>query len=270
MPNVDVFLQNLPQPLPSNPVKRIQWIARELALGCIEEYWHKEMYQNPLIEIQNYLYSKGTTHATLSDDSYIRPLEYLDKYYKRRFEDRTSYYLSLLERFGYIDENYELAKSAFDLLEENEPYNIFISYKRSDSSAFALLVLERLKQQNFVPFVDMATKVGDNWYDELHNRIKECDYFIILLGRNTLKSDMTIQEIKWAIEYREQASTEYEKKIIPIWHRGFNVKHKKWNEVDQIVKDEISATNAIRVTDESASGYNTAIVELLNRFGVTP
>ena len=37
------------------------------------------------------------------------------------------------------------------------------------------------------------------------------------------------------------------------------------------IKDAIQrATNAIRVTDESASGYNTAIVELLNRFGITP
>ena len=39
---------------------------------------------------------------------------------------------------------------------------------------------------------------------------------------------------------------------------------------DEPVKEEISETNAIRVTDESASGYNTAIVELLNRFGITP
>ena len=41
-------------------------------------------------------------------------------------------------------------------------------------------------------------------------------------------------------------------------------------DVDQEVKDAIQQTNAIRVTDESASGYNTAIVELLNRFGITP
>ena len=36
------------------------------------------------------------------------------------------------------------------------------------------------------------------------------------------------------------------------------------------VMDDDQQTNAIRVTDESASGYNTAIVELLNRFGITP
>ena len=36
------------------------------------------------------------------------------------------------------------------------------------------------------------------------------------------------------------------------------------------VTNVINRTNAIRVLDESASGYNTAIVELLNRFGIAP
>ena len=165
-----------------------------------------------------------------------------------------------------------LAAAAFDLLGVTDPFNVFISYKRSESSALALLSLARLKQYNLVPFVDMAIDIGENWYDELHKRIKECDYFIVLLGRNTLKSDMTVQEIKWAIQYRERNREEgiSEKIIIPIWHSGFNIAHKRWTDIDQSVKDEISANNAIRVTDESASGYNTAIVELLNRFGITP
>ncbi len=41
-----------------------------------------------------------------------------------------------------------------------------------------------------------------------------------------------------------------------------------------IVTPEIDAalnnTHTIRVLEESASAYNTAIVELLNRFGITP
>ena len=163
-----------------------------------------------------------------------------------------------------------LTSASFDLLTEVAPFNVFVSYKRSESSAFALLVSSKLNEQGLVPFVDMAIDVGEKWYDELHKRIKECDYFIVLLGRNTIKSDMTIQEIKWAMQYRKQASTEEEKKIIPIWHSGFNIRHKRWANVDRQVKEEISETNAIRVTDESASGYNTAIVELLNRFGITP
>ena len=58
--------------------------------------------------------------------------------------------------------------------------------------------------------------------------------------------------------------------IIPIWYSGFDFDSDKWAEAPADVKDAIQQTNAIRVTDESASGYNTAIVELLNRFGITP
>ena len=41
---------------------------------------------------------------------------------------------------------------------------------------------------------------------------------------DTLKSDMTVQEFKWAMQYREQNREEQaeEKKIIPIWHSGFD------------------------------------------------
>ena len=155
-----------------------------------------------------------------------------------------------------------LTSKAYDLLDEVEPHNVFISYRRLDSSALALLVLARLKEHSLVPFVDMALEAGGKWHADLEERIRDCDYFIILLGEDTLDSDMTVKEIEWAIEY--------ERMIIPVWHSGFDLNDERWAEVGQEVKDAIQQTNAIRVTDESASGYNTAIVELLNRFGVTP
>ncbi len=142
------------------------------------------------------------------------------------------------------------------------PYNVFISYKRSESSAFALLVLARLKEHNLVSFLDMALEAGGNWHADLEARIKENDYFIVLLGIDTLSSPMTVKEIEWALKYGRT--------VIPIWHSGFNINDDRWSEVPAEVMEAIQQTNAIRVTDESASGYNTAIVELLNRFGVTP
>jgi hypothetical protein len=156
----------------------------------------------------------------------------------------------------------ELTEKAYYLLEETEPYNIFISYKRSESSALALLVLARLKEHSLVPFVDMALEAGGNWHADLEERIKENDYFIILLGKDTLSSPMTVKEIEWALEY--------ERTIIPIWHSGFDIGDEKWKDAPCRVMDAIQQTNAIIVQDESASGYNTAIVELLNRFGIMP
>ena len=73
---------------------------------------------------------------------------------------------------------------------------------------------------------------------------------------------MTVKEINWALDAKRT--------IIPIWHSGFDIDSEKWAELPADVMSAIQQTNAIRVTDESASGYNTAIVELLNRFGITP
>ncbi len=70
------------------------------------------------------------------------------------------------------------------------------------------------------------------------------------------------KEIQWALEYG--------KTVIPVWHGGFDITDETWTEVSADIMDAIQQTNAIRVTDESASGYNTAIVEQLGRFGVTP
>ena len=84
----------------------------------------------------------------------------------------------------------------------------------------------------------------------------------LLVGRTTLKSGMTLEEIDWAIGHRRT--------IIPIWHHRFSLNWKMWDNLADKYRNVIDATEAIRVKEESASGYNTAIVELLNRFGITP
>ncbi len=254
MHDVYEFLDDM-GPKESGPISEIRQLAREWAMGV-----HRNLWPPGFSGWIDLAIRKG---GAPNDKNFVL---YLDL---RWPNDRFDNLLERLEGHGYI-RNHRLIQSAFQLLQETTPYNVFVSYKRSDSSAFALLVSFRLNERGLVPFVDMATKVGDKWYDELHKRIKECGYFIVLLGRNTLKSDMTTQEIKWAIQYRDQGKENKEKIIIPIWHSGFNVKHKRWDCVDDIIKNEVNDTNAIRVLDESASGYNTAIVKLLNRFGITP
>ena len=266
MTELDKFLDERSKiPIPSGDVARVKLLAKELALGV-----HRTLWSDTILTIQS---------NTRGDE--LWPLnENLRDFLARRWGDpHISNRLQLLHGHGYtrkIDsqgrQRHQISPSSFGLLGAIEPYNVFISYKRSDSSALALLVLTRLKQHGLVPFVDMAIKVGESWKVELHKRIMECDYFIVLLGRNTLKSEMTLQEIKWAIKYREQnkENAQSTKSIIPVWHSGFNISHKKWLTVDQTIRYEVDDRHAIRVTDESASGYNTAIVELLNRFGITP
>ncbi len=254
MSDLEKFLDERSKiPIPGGDVARVKLLAKELVLGVYRELWRSSfgsLYGNSLLGGQD-----------------------LDDYFSVRWRDHkhiANNCLQLLRGHSYMEDTvspagsryYLLTDAAFHLLEETEPYDVFISYRRLDSSALALLVLARLKEHSLVPFVDMALEAGGNWHADLEERIKACDYFIILLGKKTLCSDMTVKEIKWSLQY--------DRTIIPIWHSGFDLNDEKWTDVDQEVKDAIQQTNAIIVQDESASGYNSAIVELLNRFGVTP
>ena len=271
MSDLDKFLEERSKiPIPSGDVARVKLLAKELALGVHRDLWPFTFRSIPFTRER------------------ISPGEELREYFEIRWGTfLPGNNLQLLIGQGYIDDNfspeghryYQLNRNAFDLLEETEPYNVFISYRRLDSSALAVLVLARLKEHGINAFLDIALEAGGNWHADLEERIKACDYFIILLGHQTLASDMTAKEICWGIDS--------ERTIIPFWHGEFGKEEEfdlsqyivklaaNWNDKNLVsrigdVRDVIQQTNAIRVTDESASGYNTAIVELLNRFGVTP
>lgn len=230
------------RPLPQNPLARVRTMAKELAEGAAEGVWPVAMRQ---------------FRGTLIEEAVV-------DYVRRRWND-ASPHIHLLLNNGYLEltaTDYQLTKAAFDLVEETEPANIFISYRRKDSSAFALLVLARLKAAGLEPFLDLALEPGEDWQAGLRERIKRYDYLIALLGPGTLSSEVVIQELVWALEGGLQ--------ILPVWHAGFHYRGEDWPHVPQTVRDALASRHTIRVLEESALAYNNAIIELLNRFGVTP
>ena len=247
MSDLDKFLEERGKiPIPSGDVARIKLLAKELALGVHKKLW-----------------SDFITHSP----RYGPRGEKLTIFYEKRWKGsnfRHDVDLLMLHEYLHYDNGvYRLLNTAVRLLNETEPYNIFISYKRSESSAFALLVNTKLKEHSLVPFVDMALEAGGNWHAELEGRIRDCDYFIVLLGKETLCSRPTLKEIHWALDY--------EKSITPIWHNGFTFAPKKWKDLDHEITKVVQKKQAIEVTKESAGGYDIAIRELLtNRFGITP
>ena len=233
--------------LPQHVMARVRLLARELAEGAAAGVWGVEI---------------NTFRGAPNDQG-------VHEYFSRRWADAPPH-LGILVSNGYLafdpiagsaQGTLTVTKAAFDLIEEAEPANIFISYKRSESSAFALLVLARLKATGLEPFLDLALLPGDDWEKGLKERIQKYQYLIAILGKETMKSDVCIKEISWAIEAGLA--------IIPIWHNGFTYKSGEWD-VSLKVDAALSKTHTIRVIEESALGYNNAIVELLNRFGVTP
>ncbi len=261
MTALDEFLQSVSQrPLPRNPVARIRTLAKELAEGAAAELWAVQFFT------QGFPGLPGHEDDTL----YLPQPEFIRQYLYQRWGSYGAFPdLSLLERMGYLtllggdrfSNTYSLTQAAFALVETVEPSTIFISYKRSESSAFALLLVARLKEAGLQPFLDMALIPGEDWRAGLQERVQSQDYFIVLLGNDTLRSEVTRHEIAWAVEA--------EKVIIPIWHNGFVYQPGGWDvspEIDQV----LTHTHTIRVVEENPLAYNNAIVELLNRFGYTP
>jgi hypothetical protein len=242
---IDEFISKVSmRPLPQNQVAIYRNMARELAEGALAKIWFTNIDINSDIfkdKIRPFLESRYDKFDYNVDFPLLMVYEYLERNDKQR--------------------NYIITKNAFDLLHEDDAATIFISYKRSESSAFALLVRNELKAAGLSPFVDMQLQPGQQWHAELEKNIKNSDYFIILLGNKTLESTVTIQEIQWALDAKIA--------IIPIWHNGFVYKSGDWSKIPMEVDNALRNTHTIRVIEENPLTYDTALRELLNRFGIS-
>lgn len=272
-PNFADFIDRITQrALPRNSMARVRTLAKELAEGAAEGHWnsiisHFRGWIN-VPEVLVYLLARWSdlNPQARSDAAALNARvqsEELSSVWSAIFEHGAAPGLDLLVNNGYItveSNQYTLTRAAFDLIEETEPTNIFISYRRKDSSAFALLVLTRLKMAGLEPFLDLALVPGEDWHEGLRSRIQRYDYFILLVGQETLSSSVVIEEISWALEANLT--------ILPIWHNGFSYRSDQWN-LPPAVDEALRLRHTIRVVEENPLAYNNAILELLNRFGVT-
>jgi hypothetical protein len=271
------------RPLPSNPIQRIKVLARELAEGAVNQVWPStitKVNHNPTIGSQQD-YIKEVDHIRIKYRPQVMSAKYFDvmvresldmtyivslfRYFQARWKsDIEMPDLALLENLGYISVgsgHFKITAKSLDLLEDRDLTTIFISYKRSESSAFALLIEDRLGQAGLSPFLDKQLQAGDDWHATLEERIKKSDYLILLLGKETLKSEVTIKEIQWAIDGKVT--------IIPIWHNGFEFKAEDWPTLPAEISQTLANTHTIRVIEENPLTYDTALRELLNRFGIS-
>lgn len=147
------------------------------------------------------------------------------------------------------------------LLLADEPpalLNVFISYRRNSSSEFALLLDSRIKHEtNATPFVDHNLNPGDEWHAKLEEKIANSGAFICLIAPGTLCSPFVQKEIDWALNDYEEKN----RLIIPVWHKSYVSE-------DNSKCDKISVRfEAVRVLEESAKSYDSAVDEVLNRLG---
>ena len=259
--NLNEFIRSLPE-LPSNDIARIRLLAKELASGVHWDLWPATIVTLPSDTVGGELVPLDTN---------------LSEYLRERWGDsNVGRRLTLLQGHGFVNraryDTFRVSGDAFDLLHEREAhfgedgivaYDTFISYRRAESSAFALLVNNTLDGHGLMPFVDMSLELGEDMHSGLKERVKQCTYFIVLIGRKTLESMWTVREISWALEF--------DKPFWPIWHNDFSFLRDEWPDLPDDVVEAVERRNAIVVAEESANGYRNAISEmLLKGFDIKP
>lgn len=255
--------------MPSEPMLRTHVFVREYAEGCLLGFWNTRTYvwQGGSEGIAA-RYSRMLIGEMDFESDVTALARYLQVRWDKDFVVPPS--VDVLMTLGYVSNPKDSHGNAlqpvfniqaFQLINDiGSPIvkeKVFISYSRKVSSAFALLIMNRLKDSGFDAFIDMAIPPGDDWHADVEQRVKECDAFVLVLAPTTLDSPIVRKEIKWAMEAQ--------KKIFPLYHGELKALSRSSS-----FGKQISKINAIIVSSESAGGYNAAIVDLLNRFGVTP
>lgn len=243
----------LEQPAPNDFLERVHAFTRDLVYGAVRGLW----FESFLIysDVNGTIWRSGDFMAVGDDETHPFYKLIIEKWagsppaarllvafdYLHKVEEGTSYV------------QYILTQKAFALIAKPlTPPSVFISYKRSESSALGLLIEARLKLAgNPNPFIDKNLEVGKEWSDQLEERIRTSRYFVALIGPETLSSPHVMQEIIWAEKY---GCT-----IISLWHNGATI--------NDSTPPTISDRHAITVKGNSALDYEIAVNQLLNSLG---
>ena len=85
-------------------------------------------------------------------------------------------------------------------------HDIFISYRRKDAGAHAIMLHRDLKGAGYSVFLDLHTLGRGDFVDNIHNAIDDCKDFILLLSQDALnerihsEDDVMLKEIMRAYE----------------------------------------------------------------------
>lgn len=90
----------------------------------------------------------------------------------------------------------------FDKALNAAPSHVFISYSRRDSD-YAKRLREHLTQSSFNVWIDDAIEHGDQWFNQIHEAIKTCAAFLVLMTPEAEASEWVQKEILLAKRYKK-------------------------------------------------------------------
>jgi hypothetical protein len=257
--------RKLPPPPHEKFLERIEAFALDLAYGVKvddwpptilvgrnkggQEFWNAIGHLNYGSNLQNYLNSKWGEQRQHPAASFLQVFEYMSQYDSETTNDADF-------------RKFILTPKAISLLERPiSPPLVFVSYKRSESSTFALLVEARLRLVGVPnPFVDKSIIPGQIWEKVLQERIQQAKYFVCLIGPETLSSPNVQNEIIWAAK---AGCT-----IISIWHNGMSIEDSRIKQFENApFFRALKAPQVIPVDGQSAIQYEEAVNKMLNAMG---
>ena len=138
-------------------------------------------------------------------------------------------------------------KTAFEMAENETKPKVFISYSRKDIK-FARRLAGDLESAGFDVWWDISDlKGGDDWVRFIPAAIEACQFFVVLLSPDSVKSEWVSKEYSYALRLR--------KKIVPAMIRQCDVPF---------------ALNTINYVDFVNEEYETAVNKLLSALGSDP
>lgn len=248
---------------PDNYLRDAEDFARDLAFGALQSDWE------PFIDVTRKGHWLAPFHITPTANNRLNQNKFVTKWLVDDVPKHPSFalltaldYLVIMKDHranvtgGQVEISYKLTTTCFDLLKTpaESPF-IFISYRRSESSALALLIEARLRLAGADPdriFIDRNIPGGTDWETLLRNKVQNCDYFVSLIAPTTFDSIYVQQEFDWA--YEEGCA------IIPVCHNGFTL-----GQCD----DRIQKYHGFDIDEEqpSAMKYESAVNFVLNSIG---
>ena len=186
----------LTQPIPDDFIARIHTFARDFAYGVVNEWWEATFIQTPSDKLRGY----WAIHPAKIDAEKTNQ-------FQGKWKHGNATFFQLLKDFGYIEKlrsGYKVTPYVFRLLEApiTAP-SIFVSYRRKESSALALLVEARLKIADGMigVFVDKDIPTQTRWEKYLKEQVEKANTLVCLIAPETLKSEFVQNEISSSNEY---------------------------------------------------------------------
>jgi len=104
------------------------------------------------------------------------------------------------------------------------PKEVFLSYSGLDSE-FAIKIVELLRRHG-VPVWHAPTSIrgAQQWHDEIADALERCDWFVILLSPDSIRSKWVRRELHFAL--RED---QYDNSIVPVVVRTGNYRKFTWS-----------------------------------------